>query len=483
MRPMLGRTRTRALSIGLASIASALSSLCFTSEAAAYDVLATPCASDPLTCATAPIKFAQVDAVPIQWSFDTGWVPSGSAVQVDVYAHVYANTHVSLSGALNTTWPEALTLATPGDRSGGDFGFHYGADFGAQGKVQISILGKSYSWTGDLPFVPKFDFQVEADQTFDAWGYAPGIYETSTTDPQELASISVGDLIGGSIPGIDGGFELDVAVTLDATYTTERIVLQTTDGNPVSGGDITSQDGTSLASYMGGPNIELDVHPEGNVAYDGVVHLIPTFYVSLLGKKWSIPVVDIPISFPITTNEWKFDPQRVHVPLPDLSTSVTSIDFGEVEVGTTKQSSYKLWNAGEAIVSATVLSSSPDTFAIDDTQTETIDPTETVPHQVKFVPPSAGEFSAKVTIASNDPDQPLQTIVVTGIGVEKPVPPEADAGTDDGDDGDRTKDPKADGSCGCRVGPGADAQSNGGAGAALGLVALAALFARGRRKG
>src|SRR5437899_2156786 len=83
---------------------------------------------------------------------------------------------------------------------------------------------------------------------------------------------------------LDGGFALDVAVELDATYVTERVVVNTTDGKEVAGGSFTTQDGQSSTSYTNGPNIELDIHPEGTVNYDGVVHLIPTFYITLLGN-------------------------------------------------------------------------------------------------------------------------------------------------------------------------------------------------------
>ncbi len=80
--------------------------------------------------------------------------PQSSPLQVHIWADIWANTHVALSGDLVSSWPEALVLEAPGNKEGGDFGFHYGADFGAQGKVSISIAGKTYSWQGDIPYIP-----------------------------------------------------------------------------------------------------------------------------------------------------------------------------------------------------------------------------------------------------------------------------------------------------------------------------------------
>src|SRR4051794_10099535 len=90
-------------------------------RAHAYDVLAKPCASQPLTCGVGPVAFSKADALPIQFNFDTGWIPQGSPVEVRVFADVWASTHVSLSGALQSEWPSAMTLMAPGDNEGGDF--------------------------------------------------------------------------------------------------------------------------------------------------------------------------------------------------------------------------------------------------------------------------------------------------------------------------------------------------------------------------
>jgi MYXO-CTERM domain-containing protein len=466
--PRAPRARRRAGQAALSAAALALA-LLGSRTAAAYDVLAGPCDSDPLTCQRGAISFERIDALPIEFDFDTGWVPQGSPLQVHLWAAVYANTRVTLNGGLETAWPDAFALTTPGDPDGGAFSYHYGLDVGAQGMVNISIGGQTYTWTGDIPYVPQIDFQVEASDQFDAWGWKPGVTIASATDPQQLAQVSIADLIGASIPGIDGGFELDVAMEVAARYQTDRLVLATAeDGAPVSGGEITSANDASSTPYLGGPSVELDVHPEGSVKYDGTLHLIPAFYVDLLGQSWSIPIADIPIGFPLTENEWVFEPKRVHVPLPDLVLPETEINFGEVEVGQKNLESYAILNAGEALLGVTVLSDDPESFEVFDPTLE-VEPGATADSAIRFVPKRNGELVAKIFVGSNDPSDPVQVLTVRGTGFGAPEEPEASG-----------SDPSEDGGCACRA---AGGPADGGAGAAAAVAGVAlALAGRARRR-
>ncbi|MFO0760448.1 MAG: MYXO-CTERM sorting domain-containing protein [Byssovorax sp.] len=402
--------RRRGLLLG--SALGAAAALLAPSRALAYDALATDCNDNPLYCKTGAVKFDHTDALPIEWMFDTGWVPQGSPLQVHLWAGVFAHTHVGLGGSLQTEWPDALTLTAPGRLKGGVFDFDYGAELGAQGKVDINVAGQHFTWTGDLPYIPNFDFQLKAQENFDAWGFDPGVTISGKTPQQKLASIGLSDIIG-NIPGLDGGFELDVAMELSATYVTTQIVIATTDGQIVSGGPITKPDGQTSTPYLGGPSVELDIHPEGTVDYDGTIHMIPAFFIEVLGQSWSIPVADIPISFPITKTDWVFDAQRVHVPLPDLVLPKKEIDFGDVEVGQKSLVGFSLWNAGEAKVHAAIVSDNPDLFPPYDAEMN-VDPGVTADSAVRFVPKLPGEFVGQLLVTSNDPSTPAQIIVLKG---------------------------------------------------------------------
>lgn len=477
---MRRRTLLRTAASGLLATCSFLAVALLQREAAAGDQLAIPCEQDPFYCQVAPISYDEVDALPIEWDFDTGWVPQNSPLQVHIWAGVYANTRVSLKGQYITTWEAeeapTLFLETPGNPLGSTLAYHYGAELGAQAAVHISVLGQQFDWVGDLPYIPQFDFQVDAKDQFDAWAFPPGFALSSQTQQQTLAQIGIGDIIGGSIPGIDGGFQLDVALELTATYTTNRIVMVEVADKPVAGGDIKSQDGTSYMTYSGGPYTEVDVHPEGTVDYDGTIHLIPAFYVELLGQSWSIPVADIPIAFPITQTEWSFTPVRVHTPLPDLVLPAKEVNFGKVEVGQKNLEPFDLTNAGEAKV-AVAMAGDNEAFELWDTSLE-IDAGETIQSAFRFVPKQAGEFEAIVLVSSNDPDAPLQQVLLKGTGVDGP-PLEIETDDPQLEEGDY-EDIQEAGGCACRTSENTSSGNTGGL-ALIGLGLLAAA-ARGRSR-
>lgn len=451
--------------------------------AAAYDVLAVPCEADGLaawTCERGHVAYDKTSALPIEWSFDTGWVPQGSPLQVHLAAGIYAHTRVALEGDLESDWPKAFTLTAPGDPRGGSIGFRYGAEVIAQGKVDIHVAGQHFTWQGDLPYIPNFDFEVWAQEGFPAWGFAPGATVEGSTPQTKLAQIGLADILGGAIPGVDGGFELDVAMALKTTYTNERIVVTTAaDGKPVKGGPILAEDGETTCSYVGGPSIELDVHPEGTLDYEGVLHLIPSFYISVLGKDWSIPIADIPIAIPITKVDWIFDPLRVHYPLPDLALTRREIDFGNVEVGQKRLAPLPLANKGEAAAEVKLASSEPDVFPPFDAELE-IGPKGNKESAVRFIPDHAGEFHGILLVASNDPDQPLQEVSLRGVGVGGP-PPEVHGSLADGPAAQQGVDdvPGETAGCGCRVAGDAHDTDHGGQWVAL--LGLAALGLRRRR--
>jgi MYXO-CTERM domain-containing protein len=388
-------------------------------EAAAEPSLAVPCDVEPLRCAIAPIGFDYTDSLPIEWSFDTGWVPPGSPLQVHLLAAVYAHTRVSLLGDLQTAWPEPLTLTTPGRENGGTIAYHYGVEVAAQASVTISALGQSFSWTGDIPYVPQVDFQVDAAQQFKSWGFAPGATASSTSELMPLAQVGLSDIIGASIPGVDGGFELDAAVELAATYVNDRNVIQTTDGALVTGGLITSEDGKTSTEVPKAPFVELDVHPEGHVTYEGTIHLVPAIWVSALGQNLSIPIADIPIGFPIASVDWVFEPVRVHVPLPDVFVVDEEIDFGDVAIGDEKVLPAAMQNDGEALAHAVLASMDPLAFSLVEAELD-VPAASLAEASVRFAPSHPGPFEAVVMVESNDPDQPTASFLVRGNGVGGP---------------------------------------------------------------
>jgi hypothetical protein len=439
------------------------------SSSYAGEVTAQACEDDPWYCQRAPIAYQGIDELPVEFNFDTGWVPPSSPLQVHLWGKVFARTSVKLRGELHTTWPESLTLAAPGTPMGGELGYHYGVDIGAQGKITITIVGQGFSWTGDLPYVPKVDFQVVGEESFDAWGWDPGHTISDSSMPVRVAEV---DLVGivTNIPGISGGFELDVAIDAEVTYINDAIVVKHGDGLAVQGGDIIAADDDTNADYHGGPNAVYDVHPEGRVLYGGVLHLIPAFYIKVLGNTTSIPIADIPITLPVTEREWVFDDERVTVPLPDLQLGADELDFGVVKLGQTEWLTYPLENAGDMPVTMEISVNDAHNFLSFHDEID-LDPGESMDAAIAFIPLEAGAIDATLTVASSDPDEPVQTLALRGDGIiDPPIIAHGNAAAS----------PNAEGGCGCRLTPNHDS-GGGWALFCLGL-ALAALRKRCSRR-
>lgn len=464
-----------------ASVLAAL--VCSTSAALAAET-AEYCSETDMTCETAPIAFSKEIVLPVQGGFDTGWVPQGSPLQVHLWAQLWANSYVDLAGHLETTWPDALTLDAVPEPGAGELGIHYGVDIGAQAHVEVTVLGQTFDWTGDIPYVPQFDFQVEASNTFDPWGFE-GISVEGSTMEATIAQISATDFIGVNIPGLDGGFELNTFIDLTATYRTTKIdVVRMPEEAPVTGGVIDAEGETTSDDYAGEPAIDYGVRPVGEVVYSGVLHLIPAFYIETIGPDFSIPIADIPIPFEFIQKDWEFDLAEVHVPLPDvvldqetgeIDPAVASvIDLGELEVGESALGSVAIGNAGEALLAgaATLAADSGSTegFSLSVSTFSVAQGGET-PLGVTFVAETPGTFSATVILASNDPDEASRTVEVRALVLE----PED---LDDGDDGDDGTSPIDDvsargGGCACEAAGAGPARSAGWLALALGLVAVA----------
>lgn len=430
----------RALTLGSVAAATWISPAFADAGTDPWDVLAAYCSETDLECTTAKLSYAKTISLPVAFDFDTGWVPQGSDLQVRFFLKIPASTTVELDGALETTWPEAMTLATPGGTHG-LLKFDYGLELGAKAKLDVAVVGVPVKWEGDIPYVPKVKFHLAAETTFAPWAFAPNAASaTGKSDKLRLFEVNLLDMLGIPKQLSKGGVAVDVSGDLTAKYQTERIRIEPA---KVTETPITSASGTTTRAFPGGAFVEYDVFPEGRVDYAGTLHLIPTFFVEVLGKDFNIPVVDIPVSFDIGKQDFVFDPVRVHVPLPDLDDVVTELDFGTVAIGDSKTLTVTLKNVGEAKARATGFfdAAAPKAFS-------TVKPEVLVASQgaeaygVKFTPDKRGKVTTVLTLVTNDPDERFIKVALSGQGLGNAP---ADAGVPaDGEAGD-------DGGCGCRA--------------------------------
>lgn len=433
---------------------------------APVDVIAEYCSDIDYECTSAPLSYEKTVELPIAFDFDTGWIPSGSDLQVRFFLKIPASTTVKLNGWLETTWPDAMTLATPGG-PGAELGFDYGLEVGAKVKVDVSVIGIPVKWEADIPYVPQVDFHLKGSTAFQSWGFAPnGPTVSGTTDKIRVLEVNLLDLAGVPSQIAKGGVALDVQGELTATYETERIRIELAGQDD---DDILTEDGMVNRAFLGGAFVEYDVWPEGHVDYSGTLHLIPTFFVEVLGKDFDLGLFDFPVTFDIGTEDFVFDPVRVHVPLPDLENVDPVLDFGSVSVGESKTLSVELSNVGEAKARATGFVESTETKAFSlPTAETTIASMGDGKLSVAFKPTDSGKAETVLTLVTNDPDNRFQKVTLRGSGVDGPVPKN--------DDTKPSPQAEDDGGCGCQA-PRTSPRV-----ASFAVLALAALVLR-RRQG
>lgn len=457
--------RSGRLAVGLSST---LSALVWTSVASASPaVIAEYCSETELECTVAQLDFDKTKQLPVAFSYDTGWIPPNSDLQVKVYAELPAYTRVELSGDLETTWPNAMMLATPG---GGPalLQFEYGLAIGAQAKIDLTVAGIGIKWTGDIPFVPKIDFKIAGQKEFSSWAFEPNGVSTSGLSPKvRLFDVNLLGLVGIPSQLSKGGVALDVAGELEATYQTERIRVEPAGGSETS---IQSHADQINRPFPGGAFVEYDVWPEGRVDYKGTLHIIPTLFVEVLGKDFSMPLVDIPVTLSIGSTEFIFDPVRVHVPLPDFEPVPVTLDFGTVSVGGEKRLAVDLSNVGEAKARANAFFDSSHTGVFQSYPPEVLVASMASKKvEIAFSPKSSGPVKTELTFVTNDPDQRFMKITLLANGAALPDEPLPDDPKPSGATGET-------GGCGCRAA--GDAPSGG---LWLGALVLGAFAWRRRR--
>ncbi|MCL2823706.1 MAG: DUF1573 domain-containing protein [Polyangiaceae bacterium] len=422
-------------------------------------ILAHYCGDADMRCMMAPLDFDYTHTL-VKWlpNWDTGWVPASfKELQVRFVLQMPTDTQVAMSGQLRTTWPTALTMAVPGDRFSGFLRIDYGLIVSARAKIDIKIAGiPAIDWEGPIPYIPQVDFHLLGLKEFDAWVYPPESVSVSAFAPQfKLFEFNILDLVGVPSTIAKGGVALDIRAELKATYRTEKMVIVP------SQAPISTDEGETGLEFKGGSYVEVDVYPDGKMTYDGIVHLIPTIFVDIAGGlgHFEIPIYDFPINITSLLNlnlagQIPFDKIRVHVPLPDILPFQENavVDFGTVLVGSGDKTSIELTNVGEAKARAVgeVEPSMAKVFKMLSPAT-IIDPGESGEMAVRFTPTKPGKYETKLTVRSNDPDLPEQTITLKGRAVYEDDPDyEPPDGEEKPNPGIEADSPAQDG-CSCRT--------------------------------
>jgi len=107
------------------------------------------------------------------------------------------------------------------------------------------------------------------------------------------------------------------------------------------------------------------------------------------------------------------------LPSPQISVSSTSLDFGSVKVGDSSFTNLTISNSGSAnLIIRQMTFSGADTLDFntrnDNCTGVTLSQSQSCTVQIVFSPHSTGSKSATLSISSNDPDTPTQTVSLSG---------------------------------------------------------------------
>ncbi len=110
----------------------------------------------------------------------------------------------------------------------------------------------------------------------------------------------------------------------------------------------------------------------------------------------------------------------IPVPAPDIRVEPASLDFGSVEIGTYLIKEFRVYNDGDLTLQISSIQSNNTQFEISSgTQ---VSPGGVMSITVKFTPTSIGSKTAEVKIRSNDPDEPVVTVLLYGKGIYPELP-------------------------------------------------------------
>lgn len=408
------------------------------------------CPPDNVGCHTADVDFHHRDALFDDVMLDSGWVPSGSPLQVRFALFLGGSTEVDLGGTAVTSWPPALDVAVPGRPSTGRLAINYGLELIARIRIDVEVAGVRYTWEGDIPIpggIPR-DLRLYDEVVFDPFvlplAEPRPIIAWDDTDVVTVLNVDLTDSLI-PIPGIGGGFLVDAVGSLQGTYQTDRIEIS----DAVT--DITEEGGSVIvradpgATELGAAK-DYTVLPHGTIGYDGVITLFPRLYVEIAGRRFDLTLAEIPLNVVDLSAETAFEPASVHVPLPDVRVDPMVLALGEADLGATVERLVTVYNDGEAELRVTLADpAAPFTVSSPDL---TIPPSSSQRVAVRFMPEALGDASTVLLLATNDPDEPLVSIRLSGLGTGSldGGASELDGGVGDGGTGFVTA-----GGCGCRA--------------------------------
>jgi MYXO-CTERM domain-containing protein len=457
------------------------------------------CDAKSLDCSRGATNLHAESREPVMSTIGTGWLPacatpdpnghcgSDQPIQVSVSMDLAALpapskeplwlVDMARTAVVEARWPstKAFDLALPTSKVM-DGTFKVSHTLIPAVRVYATLFGLTKEWMYDASrflteYAANFNYAATNTVQFLPWGFDTPVKNIVPAPNLTTTSLLNVKLINDGNNNVDLG--LAASTTPTFTYRTTKVTLAGTTA------PITQATKNSELAMLDADFLELQADVEGEILVAGELIAAPYVAINKIGGisvPGGIGVLDLsgPLNAPkkaytsTPAVAVKFPQVKIRIPLPNVK-APKSVDLGAAQVGSNVEKPATIKNTGELGAKMSFASSDPQFVVVTGAET---DKKTDYALAIRFTPAQEGPQSATIVVTSNDPDQPSQTITVTGNGTAVPVvaPPAAPAPEDEFT-------PRTESGCGCRT----TAPVSSSEAALGGLAVLGALLLRRRR--
>lgn len=418
--------------------------------------------------------------VGVDW--DTGWVPSGSDVQVRIQFRIACDFQSELDGKGVLVWPPATQLFFQGDPRGGDFSQAIGVFFDARIRWDIDTpIGHSRGEM-PIPYVPHIDIGC-LDRGMQ---FTPFLLSGNPDRPAHLLcqvprflvfSYDILDLVLPEISAFASvNIKIYLSIDLHSYLQGNKIVVSEHEQ------EILEEYGRAFVYPRGSPMLNLTAQYFADLSHQMIVTIHPEVEFEVLGFDFGFDIIDVGIPIPEMSDQWIYDPQELTFYFPDIE-AAPELDFGRTQVGRPRMKRFAVENVGFQDLELYARTGLP--FGVDPRLGDPEEPPMTIPAPglediiVSFDPDGEGTARGVLRFETNDPDEPWVDVRLIGEATYDDVGEYTDPDDCEGDEC-FTGGGWASTGCGCRT---TSTSSSGPLAAALAVLAAALLGRRRRRSG
>jgi len=390
--------------------------------------------------------------VGVDW--DTGWVPSGSPVQVRIHFELGCEFAAQLDGKGVMVWPPSMSLYFQGDPRGGEFSQNIGINFGADIRWDIDLpIGGHFVGEMPIPFVPRIDVGCLDRST----PFTPFLLSGNPDRPATLLC-TVGpilvfeyDLLDLILPEITGlasaWIRIYLTVDLHSYLQGSKIVVSEHEQ------EITEEYGRATVYPRGAPAMDMTAQYFADLSHQIVVTVSPQVEFEILTFDFGFDIVNVNIPIPAMDDQWVFDPAELSFYFPDIS-NAPELDFGRTQVGRPRLKRFAVENVGFDDLKLYARSALP--FGVDARLGDPSEEPITIPAPgmddiiVSFDPGGEGNATGILRLETNDPDEPWVDVRLLGEATLEDVGEYTDPDDCEGDEC-LDQSPGYATTCGCRV--------------------------------